>query len=454
MDFRTFVRIIAFRWKIVVAAILACLIGAATVTTLQAKGYEASAAILMSFTGSTDVSDINQATEASQQRMSSYAEIAGSRAVAQRAIDQVHAPITADALVGGTTVTYTPESLMLRLTVKSTNPEAAAALAGAMADQFTALVQTMDPPPPPGPIPAPTASATVVEAPSVPTEPFRPVPLQNLAQGLVAGVLLAIALALIRHGTDRTVRTREALDRVSGVPMLAALPRYRKAAKGSHRAERSPDFEEAVRGLRTRLLALAGPEHRSVLMTTPVLDDGATTTTALNLSLSLTEIGEKAVLVEGDPRRPVVAGSVGVESDAGLADVLAERRTLDDAVQATSSNDLWVLASSTAVGPEWHFGTAVLARTMEKLCARFDRVVIDGAPALATADASMLAGAVQATVLVVRAGKTTVDDVAAAIETLRAAGGNVVGTVLTDATVSRHMRSANRAYRAKVGGAA
>jgi capsular exopolysaccharide synthesis family protein len=450
MDFRTFVRIVAFRWKIVVVAILACLVGAATVTMLQTKGYEASTSILMSFAGSTDVSDVNQATEASQLRMSSYAEIAGSRALAQRAIDQLHAPINADQLVAGTKVTYTPESLLLRLSVKSTNPQAAAALAGAMADQFTALVQQMDPPPPPGPIPAPTVQATVVEAPTVPTEPFRPVPAQNLAQGLLAGVLLGIALALIRHATDRTVRTRETLDRISGVPMLAALPRYRRAAESGHRADRSPEFEEAVRGLRTRLLALAGPERRSVLMTGPVLDEGATTT-ALNLALSFTQIGEKAVLVEGDPRRPLIAGSVGVASDAGLADVLAERRTLDEAVHATSHADLWVLASSTAIGPEWHFGTAVLARTVEKLCARFDRVVIEGAPALATADAIMLAASVDATVLVVRAGKTTVDDVVAAMETLRAAGGNVVGTVLTDAHMSRHLRAANRAYRAKVG---
>jgi capsular exopolysaccharide synthesis family protein len=170
----------------------------------------------------------------------------------------------------------------------------------------------------------------------------------------------------------------------------------------------------------------------------------------LKLALSFTEIGEKAVLVEGDPRRPAIAGLVDVQSDAGLADVLTERRALDDAVHATSHTDLWVLASNTPAGREWHFGTAVLARMVDKLSARFDRVVIDGPPALATADTGMLAGAVDATVLVVRAGKTTVDEVVAAMETLRAAGGNVVGTVLTDAPVSRHAKAAARAYRAKV----
>ena len=92
MDFRTFVRIIAFRWKIVVAAILACLVGAATITALQTKTYQASATILMSLSGAATVTEVYAATEASQQRLSSYAEIAGSRTVAQRAIDQLHVP--------------------------------------------------------------------------------------------------------------------------------------------------------------------------------------------------------------------------------------------------------------------------------------------------------------------------------------------------------------------------
>ena len=358
---------------------------------MQTKTYQASATILMSLSGAATVNEVYEATQASQQRLSSYAEIAGSRAVAQRAIDKLHVPMTADQLVGMTKVTYTPESLVFRITVADSDPQRVAALAGAMADQFAALVPQVEPKVVASseqPAPAPYAYAAVVERPTVPNDPVSPVPKRNLALGLVAGVLLAVALALIRDATDRTVRTRETLDRVSGLPMLAELPRYRTATNtADSRAQRSAAvFEEAVRGLRTRLLAPAGPEPRSVLMTGPVIDEGATTT-ALNLSLSFTEIGEKVVLVEGDPRRPVIAGLVGVQSDVGLADVLAESRALDDAVHATSHTDLWVLASSKATGPDWHFGTAVLARTVEKLCARFDRVVIDGPPALATADA-------------------------------------------------------------------
>ena len=256
MDFRTFVRIIAFRWKIVVAAILACLVGAAMLTAQQSKTYQASATILMSLSGAATVDEVRNAAEVSQLRLSSYAEIAGSRTVAQRAIDRLHVPLTADQLVSRTKVTFTPESLVFRITVADSDPQRVAALAGAMADQFAALASQVEPKVEPkvsgeqGNQPAPYAYAAVVERPTVPNHPVSPVPKRNLALGLVAGVLLAVALALIRDATDRTVRSRETLDRVSGVPMLAELPRY---PTSTNRGQQTRRLRRAVRGGGPRL---------------------------------------------------------------------------------------------------------------------------------------------------------------------------------------------------------
>ena len=81
---------------------------------------------------------------------------------------------------------------------------------------------------------------------------------------------------------------------------------------------------------------------------------------------------------------------------------------------------------------------------------RFDLTVVDGPPVLATADTALLAGAVEATVLVVRAKRTTFDELKDALTALRAAGAQIVGTVLTDARPSVHSRAAARSYRAKV----
>ncbi|WP_260860669.1 P-loop NTPase family protein [Mycobacterium tilburgii] len=73
---------------------------------------------------------------------------------------------------------------------------------------------------------------------------------------------------------------------------------------------------------------------------------------------------------------------------------------------------------------------------------------------LATADAGLLAGVGQATVLVVRAKRTTIDELSDAVAALRDSGANIIGTVLTDVTPSVHTRAAARAYRGKISGSA
>jgi capsular exopolysaccharide synthesis family protein len=463
LDFRTFVRIIASRWKIILAATVASLAAAVAITAVQTKTYQASATILVSFVRPTNVSDAYNAAYASQLRLSSYADIAGGRSVAQRAITQLGAPLAADDLVANTSVTYKPESTLFRLTVDNPDPHMAADLATAMAHQFAAMLPEVDPA-----VPDPevgwdigsqqnqgTARAIVVDEPAVPVGAAGPVPAKNVTIGLVAGVLLGVALALVRNATDRTIRSPEALIATTGLSMLAELPRPSNKDTATRRGGGRPTpadlvFEEEVRCLRTRLLGTTTGRTRSVLVTAPVIGQGATTT-ALNLAVSFTEIDQSVLLIEGDSRQTTIASLLGSDSSLGLADVMADEQILDDAVLPTAHEGLWVLASSTPGQIQRHFSTAQLGAIMEKLSGHFDRMVIVGPPGLIAADAATIAAAVDATVLVVRAGQTTIDEIDGALENLRSAGGQVVGAVLTAAPVSRHTRAAMVAYRDNVG---
>jgi capsular polysaccharide biosynthesis protein/MinD-like ATPase involved in chromosome partitioning or flagellar assembly len=438
---------------------------------VQTKSYQASSTILVSVSGAATVNDAYAATQAAQQRLSSYAEIAGGRTVAQRAIDQLGVPLSAEQLMASTKVSYTPESTLFRLTVTDADPLRAASLASAMARQFAELIPTVDPgvqmsntpapasptdrptDPDPGQQPLVSAKATVVEQPTVPEYPVSPVPSRNLTLGLLAGLFVGMAIALLREATDRTVRGREKLTGSSGLPVLAELPPPGERESDGELRPNSPDdlvFEEAVRGLRNRLSGASTAQARSFLVTAPALGQGATTT-ALSLALSFTDVDETVLLIEGDGGQPTIAGILGVDSEQGLAEAMADGHVTDDAVATTSHPGLHVLASSGSTKVRRQFSTAAFVGTLEKLCGYFDRVVIDGPPALVAAEASSLAAAVDATLLVVRAGVTTIDDVGGSLEKLRAAGGKVVGTVLTDAAVPRRTKAATIAYYEKVG---
>jgi capsular exopolysaccharide synthesis family protein len=460
MTFRTFVRTLVLRWKLVAGAVLASLLGAAALTALQTKHYQSSATIMISFSGVTSFADFVGATEVSQKLLSSYAAVAGGYTVAQRAVDELHVPVSAGALASQTQVAYTPETTLFTITVTDTDPNRAAVLAGAMADSFTAIVPTLSTgpgapaaqatqttqsspsEPAPGQPPLPVARATVMGRPGVPAAPVSPVPTRNMALGLIGGVLLGVAVALTRDGVDRRIQRREQLEQLSVSPTLAELPARRG---GAPRFGTENSFDDAMRGLRTRLLRKIGPEARRVLVAAPFGGEG-TTTTALNLALSFIELGEKVLLIEGDVRRPVIAGMMSVKSVHGLANALADFPVPGEAVHNTPVENLFVLASETARKDETLPRSAELPYVLQTLSAHFDRLVIDGPPVLATADTALLADAVEVTVLVVRAGRTTIEEVEDALHALRSTGTNVVGTVLTDARVSRHTKAAIRKY--------
>ncbi len=457
MDFRTFVQILLARWTLVVSALLACLVGAAVVTAFQNKAYQSSATILISFTGATNLTDVYYGGQAAQDRLSSYADIAGGRAVAERAVGQFQLPISPEALVSQTEVKYTTKSMLFTITVEDTDPQRAALFAGAMADSFASLVRTLDSNMLQGSdsqdtaASVPIARATVVKQAEVPDRASRPVPMQNMAMGLVAGVLLGIGVALVREASDRTVRSRGKLEEHSGLPTLAELPGERGSAP---RFGTDVVSDDAVRGLRTRLLRAIGTEARRVLVAAPFGGEG-TTTTALNLSLAFAELGEDVLLVEGDTRRPVIAGLLRVESGEGLANALAHPDIAAEAAKPTPISKLFILAARSArreTLPCSAYLPEVIDTVLQELSSHFDRMVVDGPPVLATADTGLLAGAMQATVLVVRAGRTTVDELKDALTALRSAGAEIVGTVLTDARVRPHARAAVRTYLAKFSG--
>ncbi|OBK16387.1 polysaccharide biosynthesis tyrosine autokinase [Mycobacterium asiaticum] len=506
MDFRTFVRTLLLHWKLMLAALLACLAGAAAITAFQTKSYESSATVLISFTGETDLMQVYQGTQAAQERLSSYAAIAGGHAVADRAVTQFHLPVSADALANQTKVAFTPKTTLFTITVTDTDPKRAATLAKAVADEFSITVGTLggNPKPPDAPAavattqpeptssapapdgeapsvqpqgsettvpsepqsapnpapqasptgtPLPVAKATVVEQPGIPDHPVKPVPVRNMAMGLVAGLLLGTGVALTREAADRTVRDRAKLESLSGLPTLAELPGHRGSAP---RFGTDISFDDAVRGLRARLLRAMGPAANRVLLTAPFGGEG-TTTTAINLSRAFAELGEDVLLIEGDTRRPVIAGLLKVESGEGLSNALSNPDISTEATKPTSIPKLFVLAARAVrreTLPTSAYLPEVLDKVLRDVARTFERTVVDGPPVLATADSGLLGGAVDATVLVLRAGRTTEDELADALTALRAAGANVVGTVLTDARIARHTRAATRTYRAKVSGPA
>jgi receptor protein-tyrosine kinase len=80
--------------------------------------------------------------------------------------------------------------------------------------------------------------------------------------------------------------------------------------------------------------------------------------------------------------------------------------------------------------PSEILGSDHMIALIKKLREEYDYVIFDGAPMLPVTDSAILARATDGVILLVRFGKTTHEQLQRATETLRQAGGHLIGPVV------------------------
>jgi succinoglycan biosynthesis transport protein ExoP len=274
-----------------------------------------------------------------------------------------------------------------------------------------------------------------------PTSPSSPKPAQDALLGVLAGLVLGLGAAFFRDSLDDTLTSGEAIERVSGAPVLATVPivpSWRKKAGRALVAANDPTSQpaEAYRSLRTSLqFARQDRPLRTLLVTSPSAGDGKTAT-VVNLGAVFAHAGARAVLVSCDLRRPGFGQFFPPDEHPELSSVLIGERSLESALTPVSGVEgLWVLGTRSIVAnPTEMLGSNRMRSVVAQLAEHFDIVLIDSPPVLPVADALILSGYADAVVLVAAAGRTRRAELRRTMEKLAQASAPVVGIVLNKAS--------------------
>jgi non-specific protein-tyrosine kinase len=170
---------------------------------------------------------------------------------------------------------------------------------------------------------------------------------------------------------------------------------------------------------------------RLVQFTSPTAADGKTTTLA-NTAVTLSQAGLRVIVVCCDLRRPRVHEFFGLKNEVGFTSVLLGDTLLVDALQEVPGcPGLHLLASGPKPpNPSELLGNPKTRGLLESLAEISDIVLIDSPPLLPVTDPSVLAGIVDAVVLVVSMGTSTQSGVKAALETLARVNAPLAGVIL------------------------
>jgi capsular exopolysaccharide synthesis family protein len=283
----------------------------------------------------------------------------------------------------------------------------------------------------------------------------------SVAFGLVLALALALGTAFVVDYLDSAVRSPRDLQR-AGWPVLGSIPllpgkkgqkrRGPKEVMTSHLITHSdPESSgaEAYRMLRSNL-ALAGTDRplRTVVVTSAGPGEGKSTV-AVNLASVLAQAGSRVLLVDADLRHPTLHSIFGRKRQPGLTDLIISDSGLENAVFKPGLDRLFCLPSGRIPpSPADLLVSSSAARLYDRLAGAYDYVVFDTPPVLIAADAPVLGAMADATVLVVRAGRTSADAADAAREALANTGSQVVGCVLNGVSPSsRYGRYYYHKYR-------
>jgi len=194
---------------------------------------------------------------------------------------------------------------------------------------------------------------------------------------------------------------------------------------------------EQFRTLRSRIDSLAAQRPIKTLAMTSANPGDGKTTASLNLAVvTAMGVARQTLLIDCDLRRPSVHRSLAIEPKTGLAEILLDGTSLDEALIKVEGLNLDVLAvHNKPSNPSELLASAQMRELVAECARRYDRVILDTPAALGLSDGPTVAELCDGVVMVVRAGVTPLEDVEAALELMDRR--RVIGLVLNDAEQGR-----------------
>lgn len=265
---------------------------------------------------------------------------------------------------------------------------------------------------------------------------IRPNKRMILIQAMALGLVLSVGLVWLLQQLDTTMKSVDHAESLLGLPVLGAVPKNKLVKDGKGRLFMSDDPQslcaEAFRSMRASLGLLGREEDRKVVFFTSAVPSEGKSFCCVNYAVAYAQQGKRTLVIDFDLRKPTLAESFGLQGDmAGVADVLLGKTTLDQCVQKTRFDNLFLLtAGRTVPNPAELLSGQWAKQLIREAAGKFDQVVLDNAPVNAVSDALLIVNEAQTVCLVANARKTSYRVVQRALEMLRRAGAKPSGVVL------------------------
>lgn len=191
---------------------------------------------------------------------------------------------------------------------------------------------------------------------------------------------------------------------------------------------------ETFRALRTHVVARHMQDGRRALAVCAVSPDVGCTYVASNLAVSLSKVGVKTMLIDGNMRDPSLHRLIQPSGEViGLEQCLRGDAPFHDCIYENVIPNLSVMfAGGSPYDAQELLAMERFADLMSDCLRNYDMTIVDTPPASICSDAIRIGSVVGYSLIVVRRDRTLINDVSTLIAQLEGDRARVVGTVLTE----------------------
>lgn len=305
-----------------------------------------------------------------------------------------------------------------------------------------------------------TADANILSRASVPDSPDSPKKLLNLIIGCLLGAIIGGGLALLAEMFDMKISSTEDVERKLGANAIGSVPLIRTASFLGLSQTNPADYlvenplsayAESIRYLRAAIaFSDLDSETKTVAICSSLPDEGKTSLT-LSLGRMSAMSGSRTLVIDGDFRRRQLTETAGLKPDIGFVERLFGAGQLSDAIVKDRKTMLDILPlSQNGHTPHDVFGTRAFDDLLARLRSMYDLILIDTGPLLLMAEARVVAGKADKTILVVRWRHSARSAARQSLALLRNFKADVLGVTLNmvDLNRRRHHRDPGATYKA------
>lgn len=259
----------------------------------------------------------------------------------------------------------------------------------------------------------------------------------RFAEGAVYGVVLSIGFLVLISFLDNRVFSASEITSQFDEPLLGAIP-FEKDHNGDpssvllKKNDERYIFAEACRNLRTSVFFMGDESWKpSVFAVTSAIPSEGKSTVSANLAVALSFSHSKVLLVDADLRRGRLHKLFDLNLEHGLMDILEGTLKLEEVVQHTNHDNLdFVSIGGRPDSPAELLMTDRMGEFIRLVKQKYDFVVFDTAPILATDDTTSFAGKVDAVLFAVRCAYTHLRQIKPAMSRLKERNVNIDGIIL------------------------